>query len=214
LSLDVLGKYINQLKLYYQIITQKKDGKNKIYSLHEPDVKCYTKGKAHKKFEFGSKCSIGLDQQTGIIVSAYNFTQTCHDSKTIPDVIEQSERVLGYLPKEVFVDRGYRGANSYKGCLIFVPKPDKNITKEKRKKHSNRAAIEPIIGHLKQHFRLGKNFYKGIIGDNINVILAAAAMNFKRVMNLWKKEANLAWQILIFLIVGYRKTYALPKKGF
>ena len=72
--------------------------------------------------------------------------------------------------------------------------PDSNITQQKRSCHSKRAAIEPIIGHLKQDYRMGRNFLKGIIGDQVNVILAAAAMNFKRVINLWKKEANLSWQ--------------------
>ncbi len=50
--------------------------KHKIYSLHEPDVKCYSKGKEHKKFEFGSKVSIIVDQATGIIMGAMNFTET------------------------------------------------------------------------------------------------------------------------------------------
>ncbi|MCA6428463.1 MAG: hypothetical protein IM613_03430, partial [Cytophagales bacterium] len=34
--------------------------------------------------------------------------------------------------------------------------------------------------------RLGRNFYKGIKGDNINVMLAAAGMHFKRMINKWK----------------------------
>jgi transposase, IS5 family len=194
-----LCKHLEMIKLYTKVLQQKRGDSNKIYSLHEPNVKCYAKGKVHKKFEFGSKVSIAVDQQTGIIVAAYNVTQTCHDSKTIPDVIEQCERVTSIIPKEAYVDRGYRGAVTYKECLIQIPKPQKNITKEKIKKHSNRAGIEPIIGHLKMSYRLCRNFYKGIKGDNINVLLAAAAMNFKRVMNLWITEAILRW-LLAFKI--------------
>jgi len=52
-------------------------------------------------------------------------------------------------------------------------------------------AIEPKIGHLKADHRLNRNFYKGIKGDDINVMLAASAMNFKRMMNIWK---NNLWQ--------------------
>jgi len=44
--------------------------------LHEPHVKCYTKGKEHKKFEFGSKVSILVTQKTGVIVGALNFNDT------------------------------------------------------------------------------------------------------------------------------------------
>jgi transposase, IS5 family len=197
LPLEHLGKYLDTIKLYTKVVNQKRGDSNKIYSLHEPDVKCYSKGKAHKKYEFGSKVSIGIDQKTGIIVAAFNVTQTIHDSKTIPDVIEQCKRVTTITPKEAYVDRGYRGAQTYDECKIQIPKPEKNITKEKRKKHSNRAAIEPIIGHLKKDYRLCRNFYKGIKGDNINVLLSAAAMNFKRVMNLWSTEAILRWLLKI-----------------
>jgi transposase, IS5 family len=209
LTLDALGKHLQQLKFYDEILKQKQTDSNKIYSIHEPDVKCYTKGKQHKKFEFGSKVSIAVDQVTGIIIGAYNFTQTKHDSKTLPDVLEQCERLVGAEPKEAFVDRGYRGVAKIKNCLIEQPRPQTNITKEKRCKHSKRAAIEPIIGHLKTHFRLCRNFHKGPFGDNINVILAAAAMNFKRVMNLWHTGANIIWQwieLIQFLI--QRKFYA------
>jgi len=33
-----------------------------------------------------------------------------------------------------------------------------------------------------------RNYLKGTIGDAINVMLAASAMNFKRVMNIFKKK--------------------------
>jgi IS5 family transposase len=178
------------------VLSQKRGGSDKIYSLHEPDVKCYSKGKEHKKFEFGSKASILINQSTGIIMGAINFTQTLHDSKTIPEVLEQYERLNGKEAKEVFADRGYKGIKQYKASTIQVPKPDKNITRVKRKKHSRRAAIEPVIGHLKQDYRLYRNYLKGIIGDNMNVILAAAAMNFKRRINLWHAEAMRRWLLL------------------
>ncbi|MEJ7677991.1 MAG: hypothetical protein WKG06_09040 [Segetibacter sp.] len=53
-----------------------------------------------------------------------------------------------------------------------------------------------MIGHLKQDYRLCRNYLKGIIGDNINVILAAAAMNFKRRINLWRTEAIRRWLLI------------------
>ncbi|MDQ3142937.1 MAG: transposase, partial [Bacteroidota bacterium] len=62
----------------------------------------------------------------------------------------------------------------------------RNITQSQKRKHSRRAAIEPKISHLKSDHRLGRNYYKGIVGDRINVMLAAAALNFKRMMNKWK----------------------------
>ena len=121
LPLASLGLYLTSLKLYQRVLSQKRGDSNKIYSLHQPDVKCYSKGKEHKKFEFGSKVSILVDQHTGIIMGAINFTQTLHDSKIIPEALEQYERLNGKEAKDVFVDRGYKGIKQYKGATIHVP---------------------------------------------------------------------------------------------
>lgn len=211
LPLDHLGIYLPELKLYQRVLSQKREDKDKIYSLHEPNVKCYAKGKEHKKFEFGSKASILVDQSTGIIMGAINFTETLHDSKTLPEALEQYERLTEKQAAHVFVDRGYKGLRQYKASQIHVPKPDKNISRDKRKKHSKRAAIEPVIGHLKTDYRLCRNFLKGILGDLMNVILAAAAMNFKRVMNLWRTEANGCWKLIDILYMFVMKVL-LPQK--
>ncbi|MBK7883933.1 MAG: hypothetical protein IPJ81_09085 [Chitinophagaceae bacterium] len=40
--------------------------------------------------------------------------------------------------------------------------------------------MEPVIGHLKHDYRMSRNYLKGTVGDAINVILAAATMNFKK----------------------------------
>jgi IS5 family transposase len=197
LSLEHLGKHLPKLKLYWKVLLQQRSDSNKIYSLHEPDVKCYTKGKEHKKFEFGSKVSILACQKTGILMGALSFAENVHDSKTLPEVLEQFERLRGKEVKEAFVDRGYRGMKYYKNTIIQVPKPDNHISRTKRKRHSKRAGIEPVISHLKSGYRMGRNYLKGIIGDKLNAMLAAAAMNFQRAMNLWRTEANLRWKLLL-----------------
>jgi IS5 family transposase len=57
LNRDSLNRYATDLSLFKTVLSQKRSDSGKIYSLHEPEVKCYTKGKEHKKFEFGSKAS-------------------------------------------------------------------------------------------------------------------------------------------------------------
>ena len=37
---------------------------------------------------------------------------------------------------------------------------------------------------MKSDHRLGRNFYKGLAGDAVNILLAAAAYNFKRAMRV------------------------------
>ena len=102
------------------------------------------------------------------------------DGHTLKPALEQVNRMIGKEPKTVSVDRGYRGNTQIGATQVQIPKPfnDKKQTKYQQKKlkeaHRKRAAIEPVIGHLKTDHRLGRNFYKGIIGDNINIMLAAA----------------------------------------
>jgi IS5 family transposase len=188
LNPDSLNRYATDLSLFKTVLAQKRRDSGKIYSLHEPTVKCYTKGKEHKKFEFGSKASFLVTQSTGVIVGALNFTESLHDSKTLPAALEQYERLVDKEAKNVFLDRGYRGPKMINNTALHIPKPDKNITKTKRNRHKRRAAIEPVIGHLKYNYRMIRNYLKGTVGDAMNVMLAAAAMNFKRMMNKWKDD--------------------------
>ncbi len=180
------------LTLFKKVLAQKKTDSNKIYSLHEPHVQCISKGKEHKKYEFGSKISIITTKNSGVIIGAINIEKNVHDSKTLQPALEQQQRLSGIILKNNFVDRGYRGVKEILGTKIVIPDvPAKDRTsyqKQKlRKGFKRRAAIEPKISHLKQDHRLSRNFYKGIKGDNNNVMLAAAAMNFKRMMNIYKK---------------------------
>ncbi len=198
------------LTLFKKVLAQKKSDSNKIYSLHETHVQCISKGKEHKKYEFGSKVSITTTLNSGVIIGALNIEKNVHDSKTLPPALEQQQRLTGIVLKNTFVDRGYRGPKIVLGTTITLPdKPGKNRTayeKQKlRKGFKRRAAIEPKIGHLKQDHRLGRNFYSGIKGDDINVMLAAAAMNFKRMINKWKQNP------LIFLFRFLQTLFYLRK---
>ena len=187
LPAESLIKYGPTLCLFKRVLNQKRGDTNKVYSLHEPDVKCYSKGKEHKKFEFGSKACFLVTQKTNVIVGAINFSETIHDSKTLTAALEQHKRLTEITAKNVFVDRGYAGPKKIGESMINMPRPDKNITTSKRKGHKRRAAIEPIIGHMKNDYRMLRNYLKGVTGDTLNVMLAAAAMNFKRKMNILKK---------------------------
>lgn len=183
--------YKTDLELFERVLHQKRQDKNKVYSLHEPEVRCISKGKEHKKYEFGSKVSITVTQKSGVIIGALNIPGNDYDGHTLDAALEQQQRLTGHKLKEAFVDRGYRGRKEVLGTTIHTPKTFSskltNYRKAKLKEgFTKRAAIEPKIGHLKTDHRLSRNFYKGIKGDNINVMLAAAAMNFKRMMNIWK----------------------------
>lgn len=184
------NKHDDDFDLYKKIVNQKKDDNNKIYSLHEPETKCIKKGKAHVEYEFGSKVSVAITSKSCLIVGAINFSDNCHDSKTLKPMIDQIKIMTGKIPSYIIADRGYRGYTNYEGVNIILPhKPKSDIsTYERRKaqqKCKRRSAIEAIIGHLKYDFRLCRNFLKGTVGDSINLILSAAAFNFRKWMKNW-----------------------------
>ena len=51
-------QYQELLDLFTKVLSQQKQDKNKIYSLHEPHLSCIAKGKEHKKYDFGSKVAV------------------------------------------------------------------------------------------------------------------------------------------------------------
>ena len=55
---------------------------------------------------------------------------------------------------------------------------------DKKKEEDDRNKGKDGRGRKSDH-RLGRNFYKGLFGDSINVMLAAAAYNLKRAMRLF-----------------------------
>lgn len=188
------GDYSKALALYKKVLEQEKHTKNKIYSLHEPEVYCMNKGKAHKKYEYGCKASVVLTQNTGIIVGAMTFKTNVYDGHTLEEVLQQTKDLTGRRPKTATVDRGYKGKQMVGTTQINSPKPplkrDSEYQKRKKRRHfRRRAAIEPIIGHLKVDHRAARNFLKGQLGDSINFIMAATAFNFKKLMGKLKEKA-------------------------
>jgi len=152
-----------------------------------------SKGKAHKKYEYGCKASVVLTQNTGIIVGAITFKTNRYDGHTLEQVLQQTQKLTGKTPKTATVDRGYRGKQMVGATQINMPKPPLNNDtayqkRKKRKHHRRRAAIEPIIGHLKADHRVARNFLKGQSGDSINFMMAAAGFNFKKLMKKLKKQ--------------------------
>ena len=175
-----------ELDRYRKVVNQERQDTNKIYSLHEPEVCCVSKGKERKKYEFGAKAAIVMTKTNCIIVGAMGFRNE-YDGDTLKGVLAQVVDIRGSAPEKAFCDRGFRGRKRVGGTAIVLPESPSSKTTEhfKRKARKNfgrRSAIEPVIGHLKNDFRLARNYLKGTIGDTINLLLAAAAFNCRKWM--------------------------------
>jgi IS5 family transposase len=221
LSCEGLEKYQEALALYARVINQKRGDKNKIYSLHETEVSCIAKGKAHKKYEFGSKVAIVRGAQTGVITGAKSFKGNPHDSKTLQGALSQSTKVRvqagGCSPRTAITDRGFRGVKQVEGVKIEIPTNGHGATKyqkaKNRKRFRSRAGIEPVIGHIKHDHRMLRNFLKGVGGDINNALLAAVGYNLKKKLNEIRTLIDIIFKNLLHLIIR-KKQIEILEIGF
>jgi len=183
-----LQKYQETFDLFLKVSDQKQKDSNKIYSLHEQHIYAIAKGKDHKKYEYGTKASLVTTMKSNVIIGVAAHEKNEHDSKTLEAALASANKHRTKAIKEAICDRGYRGKKEVDGTVICIPdSPKKRDTKyqkeQKRKKFRRRAAIEPIIGHVKSDHRMQRNYLKGFIGDEINLLMAASAFNLKKWMN-------------------------------
>ena len=176
-----------KLDLYKRAVNQEKNDKDKVYSLHKPFTRCIAKDKPHKPYEFGNKVGLITTGKKGrkIIIAVKAFSGNPFDGHTIEPLFHQMENNELKLPKELIYDRGGKGKSEIKGVKILTPdkakKTDTPYQKRcKRKKFRSRAAIEPIIGHLKTDYRLAQNYLLDESGIQINAFMAATAWNLKK----------------------------------
>jgi IS5 family transposase len=160
----------------------------KIYSLHAPEVECIGKGKAHKPYEFGVKVSVAttLKHSKGgqFVVHAQALPGNPYDGHTLAGVIPAIEQLVGNTIERLHADAGYRGHNAppeYK-FKIYTSKQKRRVTPQIKREMRRRAAVEPVIGHLKEDHRMDRNYLAHRHGDLNNAILAAAGYNFRRLI--------------------------------
>ena len=204
--------YKNDIELYKRVVNQQKDDKDKIYSLHKPFTKCIAKGKAHKAYEFGNKVGLITGGKTGrkIILGIQAFLENPFDGHTIEPLLNQMKNNKIQLPKALAYDRGGKGKSEINGVKIIIPSPYKKTDTQyqkqsKRKKCRARAAIEPVIGHLKTDFRMQQNYLWGESGVQINAFMAATAWNLKKLMEELKEKF---WHFIFQLFFQKKRYYA------
>ena len=207
-------KYQNQFSIFKRVLTQVRDSKKKIYSLHQPQVSCIAKGKEHKKYEFGNKVSIAKTRKSGIIIGIMSFEGNPFDGDTLAPQLAQVERITNHKPETGIVDRGYRGRKQVNGTQIICPgKPLKTGRKYQRQKIRQqfraRAGIEPVIGHVKHDHRMFRNYLLDQIGDNMNSILAAVGFNLRKMLRRLKSEAKLIFEVFEHFVLGLLQTFNL-----
>ena len=155
---------------------------HKLYSLHEPEVQCISKGKAHKRYEFGQKIAIATTNRGNWTVAARLLPGNPYDGHTLTETLAAVESVTGVAVTDAYVDKGYRGHGVAGPTRVHVAGQRGSPSRVERKRRRRRSAIEPKIGHLKSDHRMDRCFLKGLEGDAINAVLAAAGSNLRKLL--------------------------------
>lgn len=181
-----------------QAMQQTRKSKNKLYSVHEPDVECISKGKAHKRYEFGCKVGFASTSKEGFILSAVAFHGNPYDGHTLQKTLSIAERITGFIGKikDVYVDLGYR-KHDYTGNAIIniVGRSRKKLNRTQRKWYNRRSVIEADIGHMKNDHRLNRNYLKGKSGDKLNALFSACGYNLR---TIYRRIASIFFVFLCF----------------
>lgn len=88
------------------------------------------------------------------------------------------EKLTGVEARRIHVDKGYRGHNHPHRFRVWISGQVRRVTAFIRREMKRRAAIEPVISHVKAEHRMNRNYLKGRVGDRISASLAAAGYNF------------------------------------
>ena len=183
------------LELSYRLLVQQRKDTNKIYSLHAPEVECISKGKAHKKYEFGCKVSLVTSSKKNFILGAKAIHGNPYDGHTLENALDQAAHLNPTKTKteQVFCDRGYRGHKIDQDGLEIhiVGNKRKNLRLSLRKWFKRRSAIEPVIGHMKHDNGPKRNHLLGKTGDEMNAIFMACGYNMRKclkALSFWLKN--------------------------
>ena len=172
-----------------RLLTQQRQDKNKLYSLHAPEVECISKGKAHKKYEFGCKVSVATTSRDNWIIGIDALHNNPFDGHTLKGALEQVKRLVGWAAQNAYCDKGYKGNPKQLGetAVHLATSRKSSMKRGEWRWFLRRSAIEPVIGHAKEDHRMDRNYLKGTDGDKMNAILAACGFNLRKLLRalLW-----------------------------
>ena len=177
----------------------------KVHSIHAPEVECIGKGKAHKPYEFGVKVSVAttVEPSAGgqFVLAAKALPGNPYDGHTLSVVIPHVQGLIGNEVRRIIADKGYRGHNAPAphNMRVYVSEQKRGVTRAIKRELRRRAAVEPVIGHLKNDHRMDRNYLIGAHGDAANAVLAAIGYNFRRLL-AWLRELLCALVIVLHAI--------------
>jgi hypothetical protein len=124
-----------------------------------------------KPYEFGVKVSVAttLKRCKGgqFAIHAKALPGNPYDGHTLAKISPAIEQLVGNQIERLHANAGYRGHNAppdYK-FRVYTSKQKRRITPQFKREMRRRAAVEPVIGHLKNEHRMDRNYLHHRTGD-------------------------------------------------
>jgi len=172
-----------------RLLLQIKDTKNKIYSVHESQAYCVSKGKKKRKYEFGSKLSVVVSLKSGLVLSSEVLVENQYDGDSLDESIEETEKNTGFVIKSIYADKGYRKktfgktgteGTIKKGQTLYIT--GSKEAKTEKKKMRRRSLVEARISEMKRMGGASVNYLHGKIGDIINGKMCGIGENVRIIL--------------------------------
>ncbi len=173
------------LEIAKRIHQQQPKDTGKLYSVHAPETECIVKGKVHQRYEFGCKVVLVTTQVSNWIVGMDAVHGDPYDGATLAGALVQTQHLTTIKPKQVAVDKGFRGANYHPDDVQVVVAGTRQPTTTLKRFLNRRNAIQPVISHAKQDHALGRNYLRGRIGDRMNACLVGCGFNLRKLFRFF-----------------------------
>jgi len=184
---DLQEIFDDLLTMSKRLLSQDKQSKDKLYSLHAPEAYCISKGKAGKPYEFGCKVSLVLTHKQGLALSSKALAENQYDGHVLNSSLKRAEAIAQTSIEQAFVDKGYKG-HGITDKQVYISGQKRGMTRTLKKHLKRRSAIEPHIGHMKSDGNLRRNYLKGTLGDTLNALLCAIGHNMRMI---WRNIRSL-----------------------
>ena len=195
-----------------RIRQQQPQDAHKLYSWHEPEVQCISKGKARQRYEFGQKVALATTNRSNWIVAARLMPNNPYDGHTLAATLAAAESLTGVAITDAYVDKGYRGHGCEGATRVHIAGAgSKAVPRSERRRRRRRSAIEPKIGHLKSDHRVGRCYLSGLPGDAINIVLAAAGANLRKLLRRLFFALRPWWD---WLNASFSPRYPMPANNY
>jgi len=142
---------------------------------------CISKGKAHKRYEFGVKASIAVTANESFIIGTRSYTGNPYCGRTLADQLQQVETLTGKKPEYCFEDKGYRGSG-VSDIQVLIAGQKRGVPHKEMRWMGRGNRVELIIVHLKLDGKIKRCFLKRILSDALNTILSASGQNLRKLL--------------------------------